>query len=230
MNLATLGEWFPKKGAPHSEDHKPGTVMQGNWFQALCLSFSPFHPHNTLSWQAQGLWYRICGDRPKIWLSLSLHPCCEVEWQAKVEQKGKDKMSQCWCFTRESKSHWLKQDSHRAPWQRGKRRCPCLGVGRIKGFENRPWWHLVCRKLLEERLRQGEQWGLPGSAAAWSDKETLPGGKVSNWGRERKLGLVLQEGVATRRMIISMDPYISADLTFNWQGKYLERIREWSYA
>lgn len=114
---------------------------QGNCFQPLWLSFSTFHLHKTLSWPAQGPWCRTCGDGSKLWRCLCFHPCCEVGWQPKMGEKGKDKMCQCCYFTRKSKSHWLKQDGHRTQWQRGKRRHLCVGVGKIKGFESRLWWH-----------------------------------------------------------------------------------------
>ena len=54
-----------------------------------------------------------------------------------------------------------------------------MGVGRMKGFESRPWWHLVCRSFWK---RDSGKECSEVHQAVWSDKETLPGGQVSSLG------------------------------------------------
>lgn len=39
------------------------------------------------------------------------------------------------------------------------------------------------------------------------------------------MGLVLQEGVGRRRMMLSMDPYTPGDPIFNWRGRYWRESR-----
>lgn len=60
-------------------------------------------------------------------------------------EKGKDKKCQCCSFIRESKSHWLKQDS---------RRGQCC---QDKGFSEQALVASGMQKLLEETLGQGVQ-------------------------------------------------------------------------
>lgn len=84
-----------------------------------------------------------------------------------------------------------------------------MGVGRIKGFERRPWWHLACRYFWKGD--SGKDCSEVHQAVQ-ADKETLPAGRKGiefgvEGGSWRILGPVFQEGVGRRRMTLSMHPY-----------------------